>query len=134
MATRRVLRDTVVLSNYAGEVNDVATYQHTILEHCYCSLSRGVTAGGQGKNPNDNSRLYVFDYGTVAKDTAGNVRTYLPFDEWKTLVDKTAFWTLAGNGKDYFTEQNTGDKIKVVSFAHLVSGSRRMWHFEVTGK
>ena len=134
MASRRVLPDTVVLSNYVGEVNDVAIYQHTTLKYCYCPVEEGAAQGPHAKREADDGVLYIFDRNTVATDEYGNVREYLDYDLWKIVPDKTKYWTLNTGGKDKFRKIGTKREYKIESIAHKVNGSPRMWHFEVKGR
>lgn len=134
MASYRILRHTVLLSNYVGEVNDVATYQVTVLRHCYCPADEGISVGSHGKQPNDNSTLYIFDYRTVAESENGIPRKYLPYQEWKKLTDKTPYWTLSDRGEDFFHRLDGHTDFRINGFSHKVIGTRRMWHFEVSGK
>lgn len=134
MASRRVLPDTVVLSNYVGEVNDVATYQTTVLKHCYCPVEEGAAQRLPATSEADEGVVYIFDRNTVATDESGNVRTYLSYDLWRIVTDKTPYWTLNTDGKDKFKKYATRREYRIESFAHRVNGSPRMWHFEVRGK
>ena len=134
MASRRVLPDTVVLSNYVGEVNDVATYQTTTLKYCYCHVEEGAVHTLPATREADDGLLYIFDRSTVATAANGNVRQYLSYDLWKIVTDKTPYWTLNTDGKDKFKKSGTSREYKIESFAHKVNGSPRMWHFEVKGR
>lgn len=134
MASNRILKDTVTLYNYVGEVNDIATYQETILRHCYCTANDGVAHGLHAKRKSETSRLYVFDNKTVAVSPDGVNRTYLPYRQWRELEDKSAYWTLTDNGNDYFVKQGLNARFEVTAFSHKTAGTRRMWHFEVDGK
>lgn len=134
MASRRFLIDTVVLFNYVGEVNDRATYQETILKRCYCPATEGASINGQGNVANDTGRLYIFDAKTQAVSAEGQVRTFLPFDEWRKLDDKSGHWTLCDKGTDYFRKEGCAHKLRITSFAHKMTGTRRMWHYEVDAR
>lgn len=134
MASRRILPDTVVLSNYVGEVDDVATYQHTTLKFCYCPAEEGAAQGLPAKKEADDGILYIFDRNTKAFDADGNLRQYLDYDLWRIVTDKTPYWTLNTSGKDKFRKIGTKREYRIESFAHKVNGSPRMWHFEVKGR
>lgn len=134
MGTHRMLDDTVILYNYLGEYRDVAQYQVTILNHCYCPLSTTADANNHGKNPINSARLYIFDENTVASSENGVTRTYIPYDDWLSLSDKSGYWTLSDKGNDYFKKFGEVARLRIVSFSHKVAGRRRMWHFEVDGK
>lgn len=133
MATKRMLPDTVTVFNYMGEFNDVAKWQKTVIEHCYCPVTIGANENMQGHVKGDSARLYIFDANSVAMSEHGQKRTFLPFDEWKYLDDKTPYWTISDKGTDYFYKDGCPVKFKIKRFAHKVAGTRRMWHFEVDG-
>ena len=135
MPSKRILRDSVVLYNYIGEVDDVATYEESVISHCYCIVTEGAALNDQGRKGQDSARLFIFDKGTVATSTNGLRKTYLPYKEWEALKDKSAYWTLHDNGRDYFIKSDEGGrKFKVTDFRHKKAGSKRMWHFEVNAK
>lgn len=134
MATKRMLPDVVRLYNYVGEIGDIATYQETVFRCCACQYSQGAAPEKSGRKPNGNATLFLFDAQTEAVSPEGNLRTYLPYQQWSTLEDKGPFWTISDEGHDYFRPQNSNTKFLVTSFCHYVAGSRRMHHFEVTGK
>lgn len=136
MASRRVLPDTVLLHNYTGEnEKGEAQYQTTVLHHCYAPFNEGQSGtSGTGKRPADSATLYIFDRATKAEDEVGAPRTFLPYEKWAALEDKSGYWTLSDKGRDYFQVQGRDEKLVVVSFPHKVNGSPRMWHFEVVGQ
>lgn len=134
VASRRILADTVTLYNYVGEVNDIATYQETILRHCYCPVSVGASKGLPTRRPSETARLYLFDFKTVAQADNGQRRSYLPYDEWKLLDDKSSYWTLSDRGDDFFVKEGNATRFNIVMVSHKDTGTRRMWHFEVDGK
>lgn len=134
MASRKILKETIVLSNYLGEVNDFAAYQDTILTFCYCTDSESVSKGRPATKENESVRLYLFDFKTLASSSTGKKRTYLPYEQWKALDDKSSYWTLNDNGRDYFVKEGQRDKRTITGFSHKTTGSRRMWHFEVDAK
>ncbi len=135
MASRRILRDTVVLANYIGEVNDVATFQYTTLKNVYCYSDDGVAVDNNGRRGNDSAHLYIFDTVSIGWDNNGNPRKYLPYELWRALQDKSGFWTLYDGGKDTFYKVGNPEKsYRVTSFSKLKNGSPRMWHFEVNGR
>ena len=134
MASRRLLTHTVELFNYIGEIDDEATYQKTILRFCYCPSKRGVDVIGHGKVSQDEAKLYIFDVGTLAESEDGHSRSYLPFHEWEVAEDKTPYWTLNGEGDDFFKVVGAPDKLKITDFSRKSTGTRRMWHFEVTAQ
>ena len=134
MASRRILTDTITLYNYAGEVNDIATYQETILRYCYCPADKGIGNGLHAKKPAETSRLYVFDHKTVAESPEGYRRSYLPYEQWKQMEDKTPYWTLNDCGDDFFVKEGKTARFNIIKFSHKTTGTRRMWHFEVDAK
>lgn len=129
MASRKLLIHSAKLLNYLGEVDNVAAFQETNLNHCYCPLLFGTGLSSQGRNGNDSTRLYLFDVGTTWTDTSGNTVTYLPYAKWKELADKTGFWTISDKGDDYIVLGDT--RLRIVQAIHRKNGSRRMWHWEV---
>ena len=132
MGRNRILKDTVILHNSLGEIEDRNVYQDTILTSCYCPIDEGTDLTNQGKKSNNSAKLYLFDFKTKAKSVNGSIRTYLPYDKWVKLTDKSKYWTLNPNGDDYFTKEGCR-KVRIIKFSHKVAGSRRMWHFEVEG-
>lgn len=134
VASRRILVDTVTLCNYIGEVNDIATYQETILRYCYCPTDKGIGNGLHAKKPSESARLYLFDYNTVAESPDGQRRSYLPYDQWKSAEDKSAYWTLHEGGRDFFVKEGHASRFEITRFSHKTAGTKRMWHFEVDAK
>lgn len=134
VATRRMLSDTAIISNYIGEVNDTEVTQETVLRYCSCQTADGVILNTKGRAPADTASLYIFDHTTKAFSPDGKPRKYIPFQEWSRLEDKTGFWTISDEGRDRFWNVKDGRKYLVKSFSHLVAGSRRMHHFEVSAK
>lgn len=131
--SRRILPDTVVLLNYVGEVDDEAVFQETILTPCYCVVKDGTKRNPNGKSSANSGKLYIFDAETQAKATDGTPRTFVPYETWKDLDNKSAYWTLSDLGFDYFQKEGC-PKLRVTKFSHLVNGSKRMHHFEVDGE
>lgn len=134
VASRRILTDTVTLYNYVGEVDDVATYQPTILRYCYCNGNKGVGNSRPAKRPAETARLYLFDFTTVAESPDGVRRSYLPYDEWKKSTVKGAYWTISTSGDDFFVKEGDSARYDITKFSHKDTGTRRMWHFEVDAK
>ena len=134
MASNRMLPDVVTLFNYVGEINDKAVYQETTLKHCYCPLNEGADLNRQGKKGKNSARLYIFDRRTIALDELGTKRSYMPYERWKDLDNKSAYWTLSDKGNDYFKKSSSNNRLRIEGFSHKVAGSPRMWHFEVDGK
>lgn len=129
MATKRVLRDSVRLYNYIGEICDNPLYQESIIYHCYCPVQ---SSSVPGTTPTDTATLYLFDANTVIESVDGVRRTFVPPCEWEKC-DKSKHFTLTDNGKDYFRKGSSKEFV-IRSVSHKVAGSRRMWHFEVIGK
>ena len=125
---------TVRLFNFVGEVNDVATYQEAVIKNCYCNLDDGVASASSGRTTNDTARLYIFKRDAKVVSPDGASMSYLPFEEWAALEDKTGYWTINPNDRDYFVLAGRTNRLKVKRFADNEVGSRRMWHFEVDGK
>lgn len=134
MARGRMINDTVVLYNYIGEVDDEATFQETVLEHCCCPLNEGADLNIQGKKANDSARLYIFDANTTAVSNSGTKRAYLPYAEWLKADDKDRYWTLSDKGTDYFKKVGSDTRLRIVGYSRKHTGSKRMWHFEVDGR
>ena len=134
MAGLRMLNDDVTLYNYVGEIDDEATYQETTLRNCYCPLNEGADLNLQGRKANDSARLYIFDANTVAVAADGTERTFLPYNEWEALADRSAYWTLSDKGEDYFQKSGSSRRLRIRGFSHKKAGRRRMWHFEVDGR
>ena len=136
MANPRMLKDTVTLYNYVGEVNDEAYYQDTILTNCYCPLNEGADLNLQGKKANDSARLYIFDANTIASGADGEERTFLPYETWKALTasEKSSYWTLSDKGTDYFRKSGSNIRLRIIGFCHKKAGRKRMWHYEVDGR
>lgn len=138
MASLRMLPDTAKIHNYVGEKDRVAQYQVTTVTRCYCPVHIGAPSGGNnGKTPSNDGVLYIFDFASKATGPDGKPRTYLPYESWKALPEeaRAGYWTLNTGGKDFFTKEGYEEiHFKIGHFAHLVAGSRRMWHFEVKGK
>lgn len=131
---KTMLPHTVYLGNYIGEINDEATYQIAVIQRCYCPLEEGTTSSGGGKKKQDAAKLYIFQCRSSVTDTDGLPLSYLPHAEWDALTDKTGFWTIHPNGRDFFQRDDLDDRVIIQSFAYRNGGSPRMWHFEVTGK
>ena len=134
MASRRILKDTVVLANYIGEVDDVATYQYTTIKNVYCYEAEGVNVSTIGRRGDDKATLFIFDTVSKAYDSEENKRSYLPYSLWKNLPDKSGFWTIGDEGYDTFRKIGTDKPHRITSFIRLRAGSSRMWHFEVEGE
>ncbi len=134
MASRRILKDTVVLANFIGEVNDVATFQYTTLKNVYCYSGDGAAVDNVGKRGSDSVTLYIFDSVSTASDDQGNKRSYLDQDEWDELQGKSGYWTLHDGGRDTIRKAGETKEYRVMSSSRLVAGTRRMWHFEVSGR
>lgn len=134
-----MLNHLVVLYNYIGEIDDQATYQATVIAPCCCPTVNGSSQGTEG----NSATLYVFDTKSIAKSPEGAQRSYLPYDKWVRIptADKGKYWTLSDRGTDYFQKGNScpdvrqeiADKFKITGFRRFDTGSKRMWHWEVTG-
>lgn len=124
---------TVRLFNFLGEINDVASYQEAVIKHCYCNVDDGVTSSTAGVTTDDTARLYIFKRDAQITASDGTPMRYLPFDEWNNLANKTGYWTLNPNGKDYFVVKGRTNRLRIKRFSDKEIGSRRMWHFEVDG-
>lgn len=134
MPRKSMTPHTVHLFNFVGEVKDVATYQEAVIQNCYCNLDDGVTSINSGRTTNDTARLYIFKRDMKVKSPDGAAMKYLPFEKWMELADKTGYWTINPNDRDYFVMDGRTSRLKVKRFADNEVGSRRMWHFEVDGK
>ena len=130
-----MLSDTVTLFNYTGEVDDIATYQETILRHCYCEIEEGISNNSRTNQQHaDSALLFIFDEKTVAESLLGTKRIYVPYGDWLTIADKNAYWTISDSGKDFFRKAGSDVRLRIVKFSHMTAGRKRMWHFEVIGK
>lgn len=159
MASKRMCTQSVMLCNYVGEVDGVATYNKTYLHNVKCIIYHGVSTSKQGRGDNDTSKLYIFDDILFAANEAGEEVQYLPYEEWLRLSDKSGYWTLNPNGDDFYYDVNenkdtiSGEteagtafagqglsyfsnitKFRIVGFKRLDQGSRRLVHFEVDGE
>ena len=139
MPSPRMLPDTVNLFNYVGEVNDIATYQKAIIRKCYCVIrdSSSADRNGNGTVPNTRSTLYIFDRCSIVTDDSGNTLTYIPYEDFDTLANKSGYWTLRdGPTRDYFIKVGKSAEPRenpVIGFSHLTGGTPRMQHFKVEG-
>ena len=134
MASRRILVDTVELYNYIGEVDDVATFQKSIIHNCYCETKVGISKKGRTpKSSQDKARLYIFDKGSKVCSPDGRERTYMPHKQFMALTaeEKALYWTLCDEGDDYILKDGYHGKFKITGFSYLKNGSQRMWHYEV---
>ena len=132
--SRRILTDTVSLFNYAGEsIEGEAQYIETVVKYCYCPSSQGVVNNTEGKAPEDGAKLFIFDRDSICKGIDGTYRTFIECDAYEKLEDKSAYWTLSDRGRDYFMKKGDYNKHFLKSFSHKVAGTKRMWHWEVTG-
>ncbi len=131
---RDVLKDTVILHNSLGEIEDEIAYQDTILSFCYCPSSNGMELTNQGNKSNCSAKLYLFDDKTEARSVNGSIRKYLPYEEWLNVTDKSKYWTLSEKGDDFLTIKGLTRRLRIFKFSHKKAGSRRMWHFEVEAK
>ena len=134
MASIRMLPDTVVLSNYIGEVNDVATFQETAISHVYCPVDEGSAIVNTGRRANDSIPLFIFDMRSIATDSHGNKREYLPYSQWKSLENKSNYWTINDSGRDTFKKVGSEKEYTITGFGRYKIGSPRMWHIEVSGR
>lgn len=143
MASNRMLPDTVTLYNYIGEKNMIAQYSVTVLANVFCDTDYGAAASQQGKTPQDNARLYVFDSKIRATSLSGVKKQFLPFDIWQTTNDKNSFWTFNENEKDFFVEgvseyrtpqENAKHAYAITKAHYFKKGTSRMWHWEIDGR
>lgn len=123
---------SVELHNYVGEVNGKATYAVYLLHNVRNVAYRGVSFSMQGRGEADTAKLYIFDDILFATDEKGKEAQYMPHEEWKKLSDKSGYWTLSPEGKDFY--YSDAGKFKVTGFKRCAVGSRRMVHFEVNGE
>lgn len=131
MASKRTCPQSVELHNYVGEVNGKATHAVYLLHNVRNVAYRGVSFSMQGRGEADTAKLYIFDDILFATNEKGDEVQYMPHEEWKKLDDKSEYWTLSPEGKDfYFCD---GGKFKVTGFKRCDVGSRRIAHFEVNG-
>lgn len=141
MPSNRMLCDTVTLFNYIGEVDYKATYNVTVLTRVCFDKTFGARNSITGKVPADTARLYVFDSKLKARAIDGSKKTYLPYDEWKVLEDKSAYWTLNPDADDFLVEGEThitspsdaSKAYKLNNVARYQRGTKQMWHWEVDG-
>lgn len=129
MASRKLLIHSAKLLNFIGEVDNVATFHETNVNHCYCPLLSGASLSRQGRNGDDSTRLYIFDSGATMTGQDGAAAKYMPYSQWAKLEDKAGFWTVSDKGNDYVIV--SGIKMRIVKAVHRKNGSRRMWHWEI---
>lgn len=144
MPSRRMLPDTVTLFNYIGEADMVAEYSVTIFNNVFCDTSYGDKASIQGGVPNNAARLYIFDMQSCAYSVDGKRKTFVPFSEWEKLTDKSLYWTIREDNKDYFAVGKHCVSLLKQGFAgtqpfsimkarHYNIGTPRMRHWEIDG-
>ena len=132
------LPDSATLYNYIGEDTDGnALYQRTYFNPCRVVLSTGAMMD----NEDDNIRAYLFDLKTVAA-SGDTVRAYCDPRAFDTLADKSAYWTLRDDGRDWIAkgqcsdaappENSTAYAVRTIKRNQI--GSLRMWHWKVTGR
>lgn len=137
MSKNSIFVDTVELCNYIGEVNDVATFQTTVISNCFCDISLGIGRTKDfSRTPKNSATLYIFDKHSKTYSQDGKIRTYLPYQQFISLDNeaKKAHWTLNDEGNDYFKKYGYEDEFKVIGFSHLEKGTKRIFHFEVNAK
>lgn len=141
MASKRMCPQTVTMYNYAGEVNDKASYVKTYLHHVKCIVYRGADSSIQGRGETDASKLYIFDDILFAADSSGHEVQYISPEEWQRLSDKTGYWTMSTDGDDFYVDGECPEdyprkekKFRIAGIKRLDQGSRRMVHFEVDGE
>lgn len=133
MPRRSLLRHTVHLFNWIGEVDDKVQYQKVIIKNCYCPINDSVDSSNSLSKASDNVKLYIFKRGTSVQSEKRVKLQYIPYEKWNSLKDKKGYWTI-NPGMDYFVRSDRSERIKIIGFRDLEAGSQRMWHFEVTGK
>lgn len=140
MATERMCPHAITLYNFVkvdDDGNDV--FSCTFLSSVHVNLGAG-THGVD--NPDDEAKVHIFDDLVSAKaaDT-GARRTFMPYPDWLKSEDKSGYWTLSPQGKDYFvagTKAVSGTRLptdaellRIVSVKRLEMGSSRMWHWKI---
>lgn len=140
----RLCGQTVTLYNHVGEVDRKATYLATVLRRVYFESVRGKNRRTSGDAANDSMLLCIFDDTVIAESPTGQTKTYLPYRQWVLLTpgEKAAFWTLSPD--DWVVESAVVDGTlselekrfpcyRIKSIDRFSQGSRRMWHWEVSG-
>ena len=144
MPSRRMLPDTVTLFNYIGEVNMVAEYLVTIFTNVFCDTSYGDKASIQGGVSNNAARLYIFDMQSCAYSMDGKKKKFVPFSEWEELADKSLYWTIREDNKDYFAvgkhcvsslkqSLEGAQPFPITKARRYNIGTPRMRHWEIDG-
>lgn len=134
----KLLNDTITLFNYIGERDMVAVYNITVLKNVFVEITSGSSSSTQGDTPQDSAKLFIFD----RKVESLRGKEYLNYYDWLNSNNKTDFWTLRNDGKDYFTlgiaeaesPELCDDAYVIKSAIHLKKGTARMWHWEIDGR
>lgn len=133
-----LLPDSATLYNYLGEDDDGnAVYQRTFFSPCRVVL----TVGAVMENEDDNICVYLFDMITQATD-GKNARSNCDPRAFDTLADKSAYWTLRDDGRDWLAKglcasaqpPDDGTAYALRTAKRNQIGSPRMWHWKVTGR
>lgn len=130
------LVDQATIFNFIGEDSDGnAVYEKTLLDGCRVVLSMGAVS----ENEDDNLAAYLFDVKTVAR--SGNiVKSYCAPEAYETLIDKSRYWTIRTDGKDWIAKGACDDsgvpenafRIRICKRNQI--GSQGMWHWKVTAR
>lgn len=133
MATKRVCPDTITVFNFLGENEQgKAMYSSAVLRNVHVHIGEGL---GKTHLSNDTTRLHVFD-GTVKAS-----KPFLPYSQWKDIVNKDEYWTLNPDERDYFAlgkKEMNGEELPTTCTMYRINkvvrrkiGQRRMWHWRV---
>lgn len=142
MANKRMLPHTITLFNFVDEIDYKPVYEITILKNVMCNITQGITPSTRERNPNDFADLYIFTKNVEATDINGNLKTYIPLEQWNECEDKSFYWTINTEGKDFFAKgiyldvddpTEILDATEINSALYLDVGSPRMWHWEING-
>src|SRR5665647_63962 len=98
--------NTVTLYNFVGEINDTATYTVAVLRNVSLMKNMGTRLSAQGKQPENVTKLYLFDNQATAELADETEITYLTYEDWVLLstAQKALHWTLSDKGDDYFSD------------------------------
>lgn len=122
----------------------VAEYSVTILSNVMCDMSCGDKASIQGGVSNNAARLYIFDMQSCTYSVDGKKKKFVPFSEWEKLTDKSLYWTIREDNKDYFAVGkhcvsspnqciDEAQPFSVMKARHYNMGTPRMRHWEIDG-
>lgn len=146
MPNPAILKDTVYLHHFVGEINYEAAYVTYIVKKC--SLQKGFSNSSKSTTnapPEYKSKLYIFDVDSIVTDSAGNAVSFIEPDKYERLeeTDKAKYWTVTENQRDYFSTElrsggvptdGTPNYYKIIGYTRYDTGSKRIHHTELFGR